>query len=127
MGASLDQEPTRIVRPPSARVEELFDALVDLDPAEAERRLDAECAGDGPLRAAVEELLRHDRAAPRGFLAPRPELLVEAVREKRSSDPAPPARAEAGSELPAGSSRLGRFYVLHKLGEGGMGLVYVGY
>lgn len=107
-------------RPDPARIEALFDALVDLDPALAKQRLDTECAEDPALREAVERLLAHDRAAAQSFLAPDADLAAEAMREAGSS-PKPP-----DIDFRTGSPRLGRFRVLDKLGEGGMSVVYVG-
>ncbi|WP_157759051.1 serine/threonine-protein kinase [Cystobacter fuscus] len=99
------------------RLEELFDALVDLEPADAARRLDESCAGDVALREAVEKLLVHDRAAGAGFLAHPPAVLAEAVL----------AREPSVVTHPEESAGLGRFAVIRKLGEGGMGTVYMGY
>jgi serine/threonine-protein kinase len=99
-------------RPDPARIEELFDALIDLPTDEAARRLALDCEGDEALRAAVLRLLAHDRAVADTFLAPSDTLLV--------------AAAQALHE-PEVSARLGRFFVLRKLGEGGMGAVYLGY
>ncbi|MDI1446805.1 serine/threonine-protein kinase [Polyangium sp. 6x1] len=114
-------------RPDPLRVEELFDAAVDRGPEEARRLLDAECAGDVALRAAVERLLDHDRKADPDFLAPRPLLLSEALRDER-------ARAEHVARPPAVfpdappiSARIGRYVVVRKLGEGTMGVVCMGY
>ena len=94
--------------PDPERVAELFEAFADLPPAEAEQKLAEACAGDDALREAVAQILRSDRAAPVGFLAS-------------------PLEAVPQDEPFAGSSRLGRYYVLQKIAEGGMGLVYVGY
>ncbi|MDI3289359.1 serine/threonine-protein kinase [Polyangium sp. 15x6] len=105
-------------RPDPRRVEAVFDAAVDLGPEEARLRLDAECEGDAALRAAVERLLEHDRRADGDFLAPRPALLSEALREH----PLP-----AFPDAPPVAARIGRFAVVRKLGEGTMGVVYMGY
>jgi serine/threonine-protein kinase len=99
------------------RVAELFDALADLPPEDAARRLDEDCAGDAALREAVAKLLAHDRAAGADFLAQPPTLVVEAMRG-----------GEPSASPPLGQpDRLGRFAVERKLGEGGMGAVYMGY
>jgi eukaryotic-like serine/threonine-protein kinase len=99
------------------RVAELFDALADLPPEDAARRLDAECAGNVALGEAVARLLAHDRAAGAGFLAHPPTLVAEAMRAREPSASPPPGEPD----------RLGRFAVVRKLGEGGMGAVYMGY
>ncbi|HEY8089003.1 MAG TPA: serine/threonine-protein kinase, partial [Polyangiaceae bacterium] len=108
--------------PSPGRVEALFEALADLEQGEAARRLAQECPGDPALRRAVEELLAHDRAAGGEFLAP---ILERAVGELS-------ILGALGREGPDGpsvqvSSRLGRYFVLSLLGEGGMGAVYLGY
>jgi serine/threonine-protein kinase len=114
--------------PRPQRIAELFDALVELEPAAAKQRLDTECADDPALHAAVMKLLMHDRAAERGFLESPAAVLVEALREQEAYQATLPAQSvDEESEAPAISSRLGRYYVLDQLGEGGMGMVYVGY
>jgi serine/threonine-protein kinase len=103
------------------RMAALFDALVDLPPDEASRRLAETCRLEPALRARVQRLLDSDRAARPGFLSPAPELLAGAARDLRGGPPAPPETA-----LPA-AARVGRFALVRALGEGGMGRVYLGY
>jgi hypothetical protein len=46
--------------PSPEAVESLFQQAADLEPVRRAAFLDAQCAGDPDLRAAVEELLRFD-------------------------------------------------------------------
>lgn len=101
------------------RLEALFHSLVDLDVSDVARRLDVECGGEPALRAAIERLLERDRAAGEDFLAPA------AARAALGTIVEGLGRARA-TELRE-SARLGRFLVLRKLAEGGMGDVYIAY
>jgi serine/threonine-protein kinase len=85
----------------TADLASLFDEAVELDPA-AQREYLAALAPD--LRAALAELLAHDRAAPPEFLRP----------------PDPPPELADGA-------RLGHLVVLRRIGEGAMGSVHAAY
>lgn len=93
-----------------ARVRELFDLLVDLDPAERGRRIAEMCGDDPVLRTEVEALLAMDERAP--------ELLEDVERLVRRSAGSLTRPYEPGA-------RIGEYTVLGELGEGGMGTVYL--
>jgi eukaryotic-like serine/threonine-protein kinase len=97
--------------PSREAVEALFQQATDMEPAQRGAFLDEQCAGDADLRAAVDELLHFDAEAENdpGFL-PSPAAYVRAVL------PLP-----AGHGLPL---YIGRYRVLRRHGEGGMGTVY---
>jgi len=79
----------------------LFDALLALPDAERDAFLARECAGDAALRAELDALLAADAAAE-GFLDASATL--------------PDARTD---------ERVGPYRLLHELGQGGMGRVFL--
>ncbi len=87
------------------RAQQLFLAVCDLSPEEREKAIDSECAGDAELRAEVESLLAHYDA---------PTAAEQTVVDTRRDDAARPPR------------RIGPYRVVHELGRGGMGVVYLG-
>jgi WD40 repeat protein/predicted Ser/Thr protein kinase len=96
-----------MAEPSPRRVEELFDQAIDLDPARRAAFLDEQCGGDADLRAAVEDLLRLDSQAEASE-----SLLRSPLSGLRPPPVAPPQPA------------VGRYRVLHLVGQGGMAAVY---
>ncbi len=84
------------------RLEGIFRRALDLPPERREAFLDAECRGDGELRARAAELLAEEAKGTSGILGR--SLLREA---------------------PAGERRIGPYRLLEVLGEGGMGTVHL--
>jgi serine/threonine protein kinase len=88
-------------------VDRLFEEALDRPPAERPGFLDAACAGDPALRRDVERLLAAD-AMVSGFLEGPPDELLRLTLDDRE---------EGGS--------LGAYRLLHRIGSGGMGSVYL--
>ncbi len=96
------------------QVAELFDQAHVLDDALRASFLDASCAGDPTLRREVELLLAENDAPSMPDLE-REELLTGAV-----------GRLDVLLEDPFIGKQLGHFRVIRRVGEGGMGNVYLG-
>jgi predicted Ser/Thr protein kinase len=97
--------------PSPEAVEALFQQATELDPAQRGAFLDEQCAGDLDLRSAVEQLLRFDIEAES-----EPEFLRSPGAYVRAALPLP---AEPGPP-----AYIGRYRVVRRHGEGGMGTVY---
>ena len=88
------------------RVDQLFHAALARQESERSAFLDTECAGDVPLRREIESLLAFEST---------PESLFDN-----------PSNTLAASTAPARQpDRIAQYRILNKLGEGGMGIVYV--
>ena len=104
----------------------LFEAALELtDPALREAFLDKTCAADPALRERLGTLLAaHVEAATFfDFVPPAPADPGEASRDSEASGS---RHEKAASETHgADPARIGRYRVVHRLGEGGCGVVYL--
>jgi TolB-like protein/Tfp pilus assembly protein PilF len=91
------------------RVSELYHAALERSPDLRDSFLQQMCAGDEPLRAEIEQLLRYDAKA---------ESFLES--------PIPPQRTfEVTRTMAMSDRRVGRYDLGIRLGAGGMGEVYL--
>ena len=106
------------------QVAEIFDRVLDLSEAERRVFLDEHC-GDTTLRQAVEALLRADGEASGVF---------GSLAEEGSGETPPPLPSRRTTHAMPGATRsaavspprhLGPYEVLHEIGQGGMGTVYL--
>jgi WD40 repeat protein/predicted Ser/Thr protein kinase len=97
------------------RVRELFLLVRDTAPEQRGEMLDRECANRSDLRAEVEALLAHDHT-------PHELLGIPSCHTRQVSAY---QGLSAEDDAPALPSRIGRYTILDRLGEGGMGIVYL--
>lgn len=102
-----------------SRIHELFAAAIDEDPAERESLLKRECANDAELFDEVKSLLLHHEAAE-GFIDT--PVIQKALDESNPSGQPPAPRIDDEGAMP---DRVGAYRIIRRLGEGGMGVVYL--
>lgn len=103
------------------RLHELFTAALHLPPAQQEPYLLRSCPDDPALVREVLALLHAADAAPDDFLTPPdpPSFMSKAT-------PHPPAPYDPAKDTLPGRRLKGRYTIQHRLGEGGMSVVYEG-
>ncbi len=108
------------------QVDDIFHRALACGPAERSALLDHACQQDLELRAEVEALLIHDeRAEERGFLVPATDCSARVAQIMDNSCPAPGSQTlamQSPDDLP---SPFGRYRIIERIGQGGMGVVYL--
>lgn len=105
---------------PLNKIEALFHEALALDPADRNAFLEAQCSGDPELQEEVKSLLAvHTETSPDDMSQQAwKRLLDSSDRHSELAD------LEPDPDLPF--ERLGEFRVIRRLGQGGMGVVYLG-
>jgi serine/threonine protein kinase len=102
------------------RIEEVFVAALEHNPATRESYVEKECGADVSLRAEVQSLLASHEQARDFIEAPAVAFVHELLPVELTSDE---AAADAASSVDG--QRVGNYEIERELGRGGMGTVYL--
>jgi eukaryotic-like serine/threonine-protein kinase len=99
------------------RIEVIFHAAMQCEPADRSPLLQDACADDAALRAEVESLIQYGEISAKFLDKPAMEFLAQALAEDIR------ATADRNSRTMIGA-RIAQYRIIDKLGTGGMGDVY---
>jgi tetratricopeptide (TPR) repeat protein len=105
------------------RIEDLFHQAADLPPAQRSGFLDEACAGDDDLRRDVDALLAHDVSQDDATQDGAMQAAVGRAVEQLPDDSTVSGELAAPFLTPVPVA-IGRYRILRRVAEGGMGIVY---
>ena len=98
------------------QIRDVLDGALELAPDERSAFLDGACASDPSLREEVEVLLAQSAHVPSGFL--QSSAMAEMMSAELES-------ASSAADMKEGQEFAQRFHLIRRLGEGGMGQVWL--